>query len=194
MNPLNRFRVTASRFVFFDRGSGTERFEVKAASDGSLPVEQAASLMAIHCLVRGVTPRDFGVMIAPEEDLVQRILPIARKLVNSCSESRMPVELSRRQQEVLRALLQDASNKEIAVKLNVSVRTVKFHVSALLAKFHVQGRVALIRKAADVLLPGASSAEPPPQGPQLLREDRAASAARPQSHPLRMHAVQRASR
>jgi DNA-binding CsgD family transcriptional regulator len=52
--------------------------------------------------------------------------------------------LSRREQDVLEALLQNMSNKEIATRLNISERTVKFHVSNLLAKFSVQRRSDLI--------------------------------------------------
>jgi hypothetical protein len=39
------------------------------------------------------------------------------------------------------------ANKEIAVSLNLSERTVKFHVSSLLAKFRVRGRMELVREA-----------------------------------------------
>ena len=59
--------------------------------------------------------------------------------------------LSRRQHEVLAAIAQNFSNKEIAAKLNVSVRTVKFHVSTLLEKFEVRGRVDLMIEAAEFL-------------------------------------------
>ncbi len=52
--------------------------------------------------------------------------------------------LSRREREVLEALLGNLSNKEIAAKLNISERTAKFHVSNLLAKFGVQRRADLI--------------------------------------------------
>ncbi len=55
-----------------------------------------------------------------------------------------PTELSRREREVLDALLENQANKEIANKLNISERTVKFHVSNLLAKFGVQRRNDLI--------------------------------------------------
>lgn len=151
------FRVRPRNFVFYDKLSGTERFEVKAGPDGSLPVDQAASLMAIHCFVRGKSPKDFGVMIAPDEDLLDGLLPMARRLVQACTENRSPIELSHRQRDVLRALMQEGSNKEIASKLNISVRTVKFHVSALLEKFNVHSRVSLIRKAADLFLADANS-------------------------------------
>lgn len=56
----------------------------------------------------------------------------------------VPSGLSRREQEVLQALLENLSNKEIATKLNISERTAKFHVSNLLAKFGVQRRADLI--------------------------------------------------
>lgn len=53
-------------------------------------------------------------------------------------------DLSRREREVLDALLGNLSNKEIASKLHISERTVKFHISNLLAKFGVQRRTDLI--------------------------------------------------
>ncbi len=52
--------------------------------------------------------------------------------------------MSRREQQVLDALLENLANKEIAVRLNISERTVKFHVSNLLAKFGVRRRADLI--------------------------------------------------
>lgn len=55
-----------------------------------------------------------------------------------------PADLSRREREVMDALLENLSNKEIAARLNISERTVKFHVSRILAKFHVQRRADLI--------------------------------------------------
>jgi DNA-binding NarL/FixJ family response regulator len=55
-----------------------------------------------------------------------------------------PGALSRREREVLAALLDNLSNKEIASRLNISERTVKFHVSNVLSKFGVQRRADLI--------------------------------------------------
>jgi two-component system, NarL family, nitrate/nitrite response regulator NarL len=53
-------------------------------------------------------------------------------------------ELSRREREVLDALLENLANKEIGSRLNISERTVKFHVSNLLNKFGVRRRADLI--------------------------------------------------
>lgn len=56
----------------------------------------------------------------------------------------MPAKLSRRERDVLDALLKNESNKEIANRLNISERTVKFHVSNLLSKYSVRRRADLI--------------------------------------------------
>ena len=139
-------------FAFVDRKSGIRRFEMRAGDDGRLPTEQAASLLAIHCVARQQQPRDFDVMVAAGNDLVDRIVGRANKLIRSCSGFKIAgMPLSRRQQEVLAAIAQNLSNKEIAAKLNVSVRTVKFHVSTLLEKFDVRGRVDLMIEAAEFL-------------------------------------------
>jgi DNA-binding NarL/FixJ family response regulator len=55
-----------------------------------------------------------------------------------------PARLSRREREVMEALLENLSNKEIGSKLNMSERTAKFHVSNLLAKYGVRRRADLI--------------------------------------------------
>jgi len=55
-----------------------------------------------------------------------------------------PARLSRREKEVLEALLENLSNKEIASKLHMSERTAKFHVSNLLVKHGVRRRADLL--------------------------------------------------
>jgi DNA-binding NarL/FixJ family response regulator len=138
-------------FVFLDRMTNTKRFEVRAGPDGKLPVEETISLLAMQCVVRGQTPNDFRVMISAEETLLDRLVPRTNKLIQACMATVLPVPISQRQQEVLRGILQNLSNKEIASKLNIAERTVKFHVSSLLQKFHVSGRVDLMQKAGELL-------------------------------------------
>jgi DNA-binding CsgD family transcriptional regulator len=75
----------------------------------------------------------------------------ATRLIRSCGDTSRAVPLSRRQYEVLSAVAQNMSNKEIAGRLNVSERTVKFHVSALLEKFAVRGRVDLMLETTNLL-------------------------------------------
>jgi len=55
-----------------------------------------------------------------------------------------PANLTKREREVLDALLENLANKEIADRLNISERTVKFHVSSLLEKFSMRRRTDLI--------------------------------------------------
>ncbi len=57
---------------------------------------------------------------------------------------RSSARLSRREKEVLDALLENQANKEIAGHLHISERTAKFHVSNLLQKFGVRRRADLI--------------------------------------------------
>jgi DNA-binding NarL/FixJ family response regulator len=77
-----------------------------------------------------------------------------------------PVEISRREREIIDNLLLNLSNKEIANKLNISERTVKFHVSNLLSKFNVQRR-------ADLMLlwyqQGAHEGDPPNPAGRISR-------------------------
>ena len=69
-------------------------------------------------------------------------------ILNNSRAHRLKVDassdLSRREREVLDALLENLANKEIASRLNISERTVKFHVSNLLNKFGVRRRADLI--------------------------------------------------
>jgi DNA-binding CsgD family transcriptional regulator len=150
------FSVHPKLFVFFDKKTGTQRFEVKAGDNGSLPTDRAASLLAMHCIARGQMPKDFGVMVAADEDLLNGLAGRAIKLIQSCSEYLPPVSLSRRQQEVLRGVEDNLTNKEIGTRLNLTERTVKFHVHALLEKFEVRNRASLLLHMAN--LPSAGMA------------------------------------
>lgn len=151
----NGFSAHPKRFVFFDKKTGARRFEVDAAGDGNMPIDQAASLLAIQCVARQQMPRDFGVMVTLDDAKFEGLAGRAVQLMRSCSDFKSSVPLSRRQHEVLNAVSQNLSNKEIAAKLSVSVRTIKFHVSILLAKFHVCGRVDLMLQAGEPLSPQA---------------------------------------
>ncbi len=55
-----------------------------------------------------------------------------------------PASISPRERQILDAVLDNLSNKEIANRWNISERTVKFHVSNLLSKCGVQRRADLI--------------------------------------------------
>jgi DNA-binding CsgD family transcriptional regulator len=123
-----------------------------------MPVEWAAGLLAMHCMVRGQKPCDYTVLVVPSGALLD---PVGRRAQELLAASRSTIghheRLSPREQEVLQCVIMHQSNKEIGAQLHVSERTVKFHVSALLAKFNVRDRIDLMRKAAVGLLPGEAA-------------------------------------
>jgi DNA-binding CsgD family transcriptional regulator len=159
-NSEQEFTIHPKAFLVFDKKTGSQRFEVKANSNGSLPVHHVASLLAVQCVMQGRRPQDFGVAVAAGENLLIGLETLAEKLIQDCKVFLSPVPLSRREREVLQEVLQAFSNKEIAEKVHISVRTVKFHVSALLAKFGVASRMDLMRKTVDFFSEEKNSAEP----------------------------------
>jgi DNA-binding CsgD family transcriptional regulator len=56
------------------------------------------------------------------------------------------VPLSKREKEVIKLVLQGKSNKQIALSLDITVRTVEFHLKNVYAKFQVSSRIELILK------------------------------------------------
>src|SRR5271157_3838169 len=58
------------------------------------------------------------------------------------------LSLTPRELDVLAALAEGASNKEIARKLAISVHTVKFHISSLFDKLDAEGRTEAVAQAA----------------------------------------------
>jgi DNA-binding CsgD family transcriptional regulator len=150
--------VRPEAFVFCERASGAMRFRVQATPDGDVPVEWAAGLLAMHCVVRGQKPGDYTVLVVPRDDVADSIGQRAQELLEaSRSTIGDHARVTRREREVLQRLLRHESNKEIGAHLNLAERTVKFHISALLQKFKARDRIELISKAAVGLLPAESA-------------------------------------
>src|SRR5712691_1899663 len=134
-------------YYFYEKNTGVAHFHVEAGPDGRLPVDQAAGLLAMHCMVRGQVPSDYMVMVHAEAETLEGLNEKAQKLLDAGKSVHSQVKLTRREEEVLAGLMRSLANKEIAADLNLSERTVKFHVSSLLAKFRVRGRMELVREA-----------------------------------------------
>jgi DNA-binding CsgD family transcriptional regulator len=134
-------------FFFYEKTTGVAHFHVESGPDGRFPVDQAAGLLAMHCMVRGQSPNDYIVMVQAAQKTLEGLTEKADKLLQSGKSVRSQVSLTRREEEVLSGLMNSLANKEIASNLNLSERTVKFHVSSLLAKFRVRGRMELVREA-----------------------------------------------
>lgn len=116
-------------------------FKVTSDKDGKLIPEVAIPLLAMHCITRRISPRDFEVLIAVSidtEDLYKSVEGNLTEYVKHTS-----VNLSAREQEILDLVLREFSNKGIGSKLNIAERTVKFHISNLLGKFKASDRASL---------------------------------------------------
>jgi NarL family two-component system response regulator LiaR len=61
----------------------------------------------------------------------------------------MPIELTRREQQVAALVAQGRTNAEIADALSVSATTAKWHVSEILRKLCMRGHVQLAVYARD---------------------------------------------
>lgn len=79
------------------------------------------------------------------ESLMQRLLqlPAAPVKANSVDPEFWATGLSVREREVAKAVAAGASNKEVALKLAITERTVKAHVGAVLEKLHLKSRLQL---------------------------------------------------
>lgn len=147
-------RREASRsdvFVFCEKSSGLAQFQAAVGPDVENTVERMASLLAMQCLVRGSEPTDFAILVPAEKPLVERLAARAKDLLEEGRSVANPASLSPRQKEILHSVVCNRANKEIASKLNITVRTVKFHISSLLSKFGAENRSELARKASGLL-------------------------------------------
>ncbi len=124
-----------------------------AASDEDLEftVERAAGLLAMQCMARGAEPSDFAILAPVERMLSERLIARAEELLAQGRSASSSTQLSPRQKQILQSVICNRENKEIASKLNITVRTVKFHISTLLSKFGVDNRTDLARRAACMM-------------------------------------------
>jgi DNA-binding NarL/FixJ family response regulator len=141
-----------SVYLFYEKTTGTAHFHVDAGPDGELPLDHAAGLLAMHCMVRGQSPSDYLIMVPAAPENLQDLNKRAQKLLDAGHSVKTSVKLTRREEEVLDGVLRSLANKEIACELNLSERTVKFHVSSLLSKFKVRSRMELMREASNQVM------------------------------------------
>jgi DNA-binding CsgD family transcriptional regulator len=140
-------------FVFCERSTGVAQFRAGSLGESQASLDRVAGLFAMQCLVRGFNPEDFVVLVPARQEVVGELVSRTRDLLEEGRSVAAPGDLSPRQKEVLLSVLCNRANKEIACRLNITVRTVKFHISALLSKFGVENRTELARRAAGLLEP-----------------------------------------
>lgn len=127
------------------------QFGAASGNDINFTVERVAGLLAMQCMARGSEPADFAILVPAEKMLSERVVARAKELLDHGRSAATPTQLSPRQQQILHSVICNRENKEIASRLNITVRTVKFHISSLLNKFGVDNRADLARRAASML-------------------------------------------
>jgi DNA-binding NarL/FixJ family response regulator len=120
----------------FDKNSAFGLLNLGAKGLLSYPEARNQLPRALRTVAKG----GFWVPRALLSSFVDSVLRAGRKGRSAGWSAR----LSPREIQVLDLLLENLSNKEIAVKLEIAERTVKFHVSNVLTKFAVQRRADLI--------------------------------------------------
>lgn len=160
-NQKNHDVNKSEYFVFCENSTGMAQFRAAAQRDLDCTVERLAGLLAMQCLVRGSDPDDFAILVPAQRALANRLVSRAKVLLEEGRSVAAPASLSPRQREILHSVIRHRANKEIAAKLNITVRTVKFHVSSLLAKFGVDNRAELARRAASFERPAVAEGATP---------------------------------
>lgn len=61
-----------------------------------------------------------------------------------------PINLTRRELEVLKLIVEGKSTKEIADSLQISKRTVDFHIAQIYPKLDVSNRIQAFRRAIEL--------------------------------------------
>lgn len=102
-------------------------------------------------LVRGIR--------AAAEGQVQLSPKAAERLLREVRSPESPEKLTEREMDVLRLIGGGRSNKEIALELNIGIKTVKTHVSSILGKLGIASRTQAALHAARIGLVDLPTAE-----------------------------------
>jgi DNA-binding NarL/FixJ family response regulator len=121
----------------------------------SCSLDRGSELHALHLGIHGVVP--FSVNLERELPDAMRtvatgnlwmrqdlLAEYARRSFDA-TRTLAIASLTRREQQILRFIQEELSNKEIAIALEIAERTVKFHVSNILQKCQVKHRSSLLR-------------------------------------------------
>lgn len=111
-------------------------------------VQEALRAGATGYLMKTVTARELVAAIRAAYEGKMTLSPeAAEALVRANSQPLDVAELTDREREVLRLMVDGLDNGQIAVRLVVSLSTVKYHISNILTKLGVDNRVAAVTTA-----------------------------------------------
>jgi DNA-binding NarL/FixJ family response regulator len=141
-----RYELTA--WVVF-LSSADEQSSLDALGAGASAIlPRSADLTEIVAAIRAVTN---GLVVFHREHLPSSLLSKETFSVERANKTfNGDLRLTVREIEVLTAMADGTSNKEIARRLGISVHTVKFHVAAVLEKLDADTRTHAVIKAAQL--------------------------------------------
>ena len=111
-------------------------------------IQGALRAGAIGYLMKNITARDLAAAIRSAHAGKMTLSPEAAQiLVQSKYQNPEFEELTEREREVLKLMVDGLNNAEIAERLVISLSTVKYHISNILMKLGVENRVAAVTTA-----------------------------------------------
>ena len=113
-------------------------------------VQDALRAGATGYLMKTVSARELAAAIRAAHEGRMTLSPeAAEALVRANTQSREMNELTEREREVLKLMVDGLDNAEIAEKLVISLGTVKFHISNIFQKLGVDSRVEAVKMAIE---------------------------------------------
>ncbi len=111
-------------------------------------VQNALQAGATGYLMKNVSARELAEAIRAAHQGKMTLSPeAAQALAHAVANQAEGAELTDREKEVLKLMVEGLNNAEIAERLVVSLSTVKYHISNILSKLQVDNRVAAVTLA-----------------------------------------------
>jgi two-component system, NarL family, response regulator LiaR len=111
-------------------------------------VQKALQAGATGYLMKNVSARELADAIRAAHKGKMTLSPeAAQALAHAAANQAEGAELTDREREVLKLMVEGLNNAEIAERLVVSLSTVKYHISNILSKLQVDNRVAAVTLA-----------------------------------------------
>jgi two-component system, NarL family, response regulator LiaR len=111
-------------------------------------VQKALQAGATGYLMKNVSARELAEAIRAAHKGKMTLSPeAAQALAHAAANQAQGAELTDREREVLKLMVEGLNNAEIADRLVVSLSTVKYHISNILSKLQVDNRVAAVTLA-----------------------------------------------
>ncbi len=111
-------------------------------------VQNALQAGATGYLMKNVSARELAAAIRAAHAGKMTLSPeAAQALAHAAAQHSEAADLTEREREVLKLMVEGLNNAEIAERLVVSISTVKYHISNILSKLQVDNRVAAVTLA-----------------------------------------------